>query len=64
MPRHMPLTQEESDLINRFVERNQEEGTKYLEQLESHLPTDVQTHLLVSDNVAATLQNFSEQEQN
>jgi len=63
MPRHMPFTQEESDLINRFVERNQEEGAKYLEQLESHLPTDVQTHLLISDNVAATLQNFSEQEQ-
>src|SRR5450432_571831 len=63
MARHMPLTQEDSELINRFVERNQEEGNKYLEQLQTHLPIDVQTHLLVSDNVAATLQSFSEQEQ-
>jgi nucleotide-binding universal stress UspA family protein len=62
MARHMPLTQEDEELMNRFVERNQEEGAKYLEQLQAHLPTDVQTHLLVSDTVAATLQRFSEQE--
>ena len=63
MARHMPLTQEDAELISRFVERNQEEGNQYLEQLRSHLPVDVQTRLLVSDNVAATLQSFSEQEQ-
>src|SRR5688572_29371113 len=32
MPRHMPLNQEDTALINRFIERNQEEGSKYLEQ--------------------------------
>src|SRR5205085_10997019 len=63
MARYMPLTQEDVELINRFVERNQEEGNKYLEQLRGQLPTTVQTRLLVSDNVAATLQSFSEQEQ-
>ena len=63
MARHMPLTREDEELMNRFVERNQEEGTKYLEHLQAHLSTNVQTRLLVSDNVAATLQGFSEQEQ-
>jgi nucleotide-binding universal stress UspA family protein len=62
MARHMPLTVEDEELMNRFVERNQEEGTNYLEYLQAHLPTNVQTHLLVSDNVAATIQSFSEQE--
>jgi nucleotide-binding universal stress UspA family protein len=63
MARHMPLTHEDEELMNRFVERNQEEGTKYLEHLQAHLTAHVQTHLLVSDNVAATIQGFSEQEQ-
>jgi nucleotide-binding universal stress UspA family protein len=63
MARHMPLTLEDEELTNRFVERNREEGTKYLEHLQAHLTAHVQTHLLVSDNVAATIQGFSEQEQ-
>jgi nucleotide-binding universal stress UspA family protein len=63
MARHMPLTQEDIDLINRVVERNREAGQKYLEDVQIHLPTNSQTHLFVSDNIAATLQCFSEQEQ-
>lgn len=63
MARHMPLSQEDAELVNRFIERNQEEGGKYLEQTQAHLPANTQTRLLVSDNVAATLQTVSEQEQ-
>jgi nucleotide-binding universal stress UspA family protein len=63
MPRHMPLTPEDADLVNRLVERNQEEGQKYLDQLRQLLPIQPQTLLLVSDNVAATLQRVTEQEQ-
>lgn len=65
MARLMPLTPEENELITRFVERNQEEGNKYLERLQMHAPRDVQiqTRLLVSDNPAASLQSLSEQEQ-
>lgn len=63
MARRMPLSQEDTDLINRFIERNQAEGSKYLEQILTHLPTNTRTHLVVSDNVAATLQHLSEQEQ-
>jgi nucleotide-binding universal stress UspA family protein len=63
MARQMPLTQEDLDLMNRFVERNQDEGNKYLEQIRAQLPVNAETRLLISDNIAATLQNFSEQEQ-
>lgn len=63
MARHMPLSQEDTDLMNRFIERNREEGSKYLEQIQARLPITTRTHLLVSDNVAATLQSVSEQEQ-
>jgi nucleotide-binding universal stress UspA family protein len=63
MARHMPLSQEDEALVNRVIERNQEEGSKYLEQAQAHLPAQTQTRLLVSDNVAATLQTLSEQEQ-
>ena len=62
MARQMPLTREDEELINRFVERNQEEGIAYLEHLKAHLPAEVQTHLLVSENVAAPHQRFSEAE--
>jgi nucleotide-binding universal stress UspA family protein len=65
MPRLMPLTPEDTELLNRFVERNQEEGNKYLERLQAQMPPDVQTQtrLLVSDNAAMSLHNLSEQEQ-
>ena len=63
MARHMPLSQEDTELLNRFIERNQEEGRKYLEQTQARLPSNTQTRLLVSDNVAAALQSVSEQEQ-
>jgi nucleotide-binding universal stress UspA family protein len=63
MARHMPLSQEDEALVNRVIERNREEGSKYLEQAQTHLPAKTQTRLLVSDNVAATLQTMSEQEQ-
>lgn len=63
MARHMPLSEEDAELTNRVIERNREEGNKYLEQVQAHLPTRTQTRLLVSDNVAATLQSVSEQQQ-
>lgn len=65
MARHMPPTQEDSDLSNRIVARNQEEGAYYLDQLNLRLPLEgitVQTHLLISDNPAAVLHQFVEQE--
>ena len=67
IPRRTPLTQEETDLINRLTERNQEEGTKYLEQLQSRMApaqpsVAVQMRVIVSDNATATLHDLAAQE--
>jgi nucleotide-binding universal stress UspA family protein len=63
MARHMPLSLEDTELATRLIERNQEAGSKYLELMLSHLPANTRTRLLVSENIAATLQHISEQEQ-
>jgi nucleotide-binding universal stress UspA family protein len=63
MARYMPLSLEDEDLMQRVVERNMQESTAYLDQLRGSLPAKAQTRLLVSDNVAATLQEFCEQVQ-
>ena len=65
MARHMPPTEEDVDLTNRIVARNREAAAHYLEQLQLRLPLEglnVHTHLLTSDNAAATLHQFVEQE--
>ena len=62
MVRHTPLTEEDTDLLNRFIARNQEEGARYLEQTKRHLPTTPHTRLLVSDDVAGTILHVSEEE--
>ena len=63
MARQLPLSQEDADLVSRVIARNEEEGSKYLEEAQARLPARTQTRLLVSDNVAAALQSVSEQEQ-
>lgn len=63
MPRRMPLTEEDIQLANHLVERNQAETGAYLEQLKSRLPPNTRIGLYVSDNVAATLQDIAEREQ-
>jgi len=65
MARQMPPTQEDVELSERIVARNQEEATRYLDQvrLQSHLDgVDVRTHLLTSDNAAAVLHELVERE--
>lgn len=62
MARYMPPSQDDVEIANQCIARNREEGRKYLEELQSHLPAKTQTQLLVSDHVAATLQTLGEQE--
>jgi nucleotide-binding universal stress UspA family protein len=65
MARQLPLTQDDTDLSNQIVASNREAATRYLDQLQVRLPLEginVQTHLLTSDNAAAALHNFVEQE--
>jgi nucleotide-binding universal stress UspA family protein len=62
MPRHALHTQEEVELANRLTEHNRLEATRYLEQLQTRLPGDVGTSLLVSDSAAAVLHDLVSQE--
>ena len=62
MPQRVPHTPEDIELANRLVERNWMGAADYLAQRKSWSPVDVRTHLLVSDNVPATLHNLVEQE--
>ena len=62
MVRRALPTQEEIELVNRLTEHNRVEANKYLEQLQSRLPSDVHLCLPVDDNAAATLHEMVEQE--
>jgi len=61
MPRRAAAAQEDIELANRLVERNTQEATQYLEQLQPRLNTDVQTRLIVSDHATAALHDLVEQ---
>ncbi len=65
MARQVPLAREDVELSERIVSRNREEAIRYLDQVRLHSPLDgidVQTHLLTSDNAAATLHELAEKE--
>jgi nucleotide-binding universal stress UspA family protein len=65
MARQMPPTPEDVDLAAQVVARNREEAGHYLEEVKarSYLEgIDVHTHLVTSDNAAATLHQMGEQE--
>ncbi len=62
MPRRTRPTDEDVDLADRIVERNRAEAVLYLDQLRSRLSGDVQAHVIISDNVAATLHECVDQQ--
>ena len=62
MPHHEPLTPEESELVSQITERNRLQAVRYLEQLQPRLSADIETRLLVSDDVAVSLHNLVTQE--
>lgn len=62
MPRRSPLGEEDLALVERFIQRNRSEAAKYFEDLEPRLTLNVQTRVVVSDHVAATLQQTESEE--
>jgi nucleotide-binding universal stress UspA family protein len=62
MPRRTPLSHEDIELADQVVERNRSEATQYLDQLQSRLAGKIQTQVIVSDHVAATLHELVDQE--
>jgi nucleotide-binding universal stress UspA family protein len=66
MARHLPPIQEDIDLANRIVVRNQEEALYYLDQVQLHSPLagfDVKTHLIISDNAFIAIHELVDREQ-
>jgi nucleotide-binding universal stress UspA family protein len=62
MPRRTPPSREDVELADQLVARNQVEATQYLDQLRSRVTGKVDTRVLVSDHLAATLHDLVEQE--
>jgi nucleotide-binding universal stress UspA family protein len=60
-----PLSEEDEHLITRIADRNYHEASHYFEQLHSRLSLqdiNLQTRLVVSDNITASLHDMVEQE--
>ncbi len=65
MARHMPPTQEDTELSNRIVVLNREEAARFLDELRltfSREGIDLKTHVVTAGDVAAALHEFVEQE--
>jgi nucleotide-binding universal stress UspA family protein len=62
LPRRTPPSREDVELADQLVARNQAEATQYLDQLRSRITGEVETRVLVSDHLAATLHALAEQE--
>ena len=66
LSRHLPPDQEDIDLSNRIVTRNRDEALHYLNQVQLHsslADIDINTHLIISDNVTLALHELVEREQ-
>lgn len=61
MPRHSPLTPEETALADELTSLNREKAEKYLEQLRDRLP-GAEVRTLTGDSVVNTLHNFVDEE--
>jgi nucleotide-binding universal stress UspA family protein len=62
MPRHMPSSKEEKQLVDRLTGLNQTRAGEYLERLRAQLSLDVKTRVIVSNAPAASLQDVVVQE--
>jgi nucleotide-binding universal stress UspA family protein len=62
LPRRIPPSQEDSDLANRLVERNRQEASIYLDELQERFPVNSKVDLLVCEDVADTLHSLVDQE--
>jgi nucleotide-binding universal stress UspA family protein len=54
----MPLTEEEVELVDKVVARNQRQAIDYFDQLGSRLPVSPETRVLIQEDVAGALHHF------
>lgn len=62
LPRRAPLSKEESELADKLVERNQQEASHYLKELQERFPKNSKACLLVCEDVADTLHSLVDEE--
>lgn len=62
MLQRMPLTAEDTQLIEQVVDRNRNSAVKYFEQLHTRVSPEPQTHILNGENVAVALHEFAAQQ--
>ena len=58
MPRHTPLAETETELVDRIIKYNRLEAEKYLADLKDRLECNVESHLLESVDTAAALHDL------
>lgn len=62
VPRNVPLTKKESDLVQQLTDLNRVKGEQYLADVKSRFSTDAKTYIKVNDNTAAALHKIVEEE--
>lgn len=62
MIQRMPLTDEDSALLDQITARNQALATKYLKDLQAHLSPTPQLYIQIHDNVVTALHRLVEQQ--
>jgi len=61
LPRRTSISPEDSLLVDRLTERNQEEAIKYLEDLKSRLAVPIETKVEISHTVSRTLHQIADE---
>lgn len=61
MPRQLPLTAADKDLVEQFVARNRAAAIQYMEQLRDRLAYPFDLHLLTSHNIALALHGLADE---
>lgn len=61
MPRQLPLTADDKELIEHFVVRNREAATQYMELLRDQLMYPFELRLLTSQNIALALHGLADE---
>jgi nucleotide-binding universal stress UspA family protein len=62
VPRHMPLAEAETELVDRMIKYNRLEAKKYLADLKDRLECNVELYLLESEDTAAALHDLVQRE--
>jgi len=61
--RRSPPPPEDIELVNQLTERNRQEATRYLRQIQSQLRLDTSVQVHISENIAGTLHDLVKSEQ-